>query len=1556
MSSSVKKRHNKFKRFLSAIIAATLTAPLLLVAGVTPASAVESSYIPELRLKGRGLPISSASCTSHVTYRVHHPGPKNTTFTYNISGLGSYSPTLTEDFGSTGLSTIEWNTSNLPKGTYKPVLRVNNEVVTFKGNSTPLSLTVGDSNLVLSTSITKAWSDADPTLTMSVSRHKFSTPDSGDNYTAWPLKVIVEEQDGTKLGELNYLKGEQTKTLNISKHTVENRKIRLRAVDSCASGTVEATVPGFIKRQPVTLSFAQSGGAVYGADSGPYGTVTLSNPKATGSIKVPSQHGWEPELEFPIVDGKAQITKINSNAIAPLAGSYYFNAKYSGDTYYLPTTEEFVLKTAKSTAGIELIDGQYFLFVEPDATGFVEFKLKTPYGRSPGYGALSGLKVEGVDGKPLPVFGYNSADDVYTLSSRGPIYTEDQAARIAESEGSIQYRVKVTYNGDTNHDVAGAQSAEFMVFPFVRDKSTVQPETMFDLTAGVKNTVRGTVSMSYGTYSEYFLKGKVSHKILDSTGKEVFSSESDVSANGRYSAEISAPESGAHTLVTQYLGKSWMQDSPKVSQPFNVAKHSVYISEWPGLSASYDSDSTGTIALYGRDNVPMADQSVSYTLNFTDRDPVTTTVVTDQEGKFEFAIPHWPSFTTPGTITVEYPGNPTYRAETATFTIKANHFKRWEILSEGPTQVPFEEEATVEFEIPAAKGSSGETASFSLFNFTTNTSTEIGSAEIVDGKVSVTHPIPFGSYAIAVSYAKPDQEAQTVFRHDVQGIRLTPTFDVQSEIQTSRNGEVTLSGHVRSPRAGLIPQGTVELRRANNEGTVEVELDEDGAFSLQVKPTRFTATHDVHLNYYGDSTHFNVYHHPITLLEDPSKDPIELDVEVVTTDLSHGVVAGYSGTITSPYPTSIPGTVSAYLLQNGVKRYAGQSQVDASGRFNVNVLPLYGTTELIFEYKSRTFGEDAAFSTLVTVKKSQATLTVTGSEDLSLFSGTTLDLTASGPGTTALFHDFTYTYAGNADSSKNLRLPESGVVRLSGWYGKLTVPAIRPPLATPESVTFTFDESGGFIYEPVTFVFSDATSDALTLDAPETALAREDIDLKATVDSGHEGDDVSGTFEFFTTDSGVEKTIGSVASSTGSAVLRTTLPSGSNTVGVRFVQNNEALAQHTRSTPVDIKLNSTEFVGAATHALNGEAPSTYVGRVSSISAVTFGTVAYEYESVLGRHSGSTIVDATGAFSIALPTWNLAMGADLALSYVKNDVFDASSSSVSLVPDSRVMDSTVTLSGSNTALEGIAGVFKATVVDKNGLAVSGGTVHLQRVLGDGSIQHLMSTSVKNGQGSFSYTPKSGTYTLRTEFSGHGLIAANASNSIKFAVTGLTSVSAKVSGDARVGQAITASSSTNIPASVVKYQWYVNGKKISGATGKSYTVPTKYVGKKFTVKATATRAGKTVSATSKSTISVKRAVTTLKVTPSKSSITRGHTATIKVKVSAPGVTAIKGKIWLKVGDHKVSKTVTKSGTYTFKVKTSGFKKGSTSVKAAFSATSATKKYAVSPKADYAKVTLK
>ena len=114
---------------------------------------------------------------------------------------------------------------------------------------------------------------------------------------------------------------------------------------------------------------------------------------------------------------------------------------------------------------------------------------------------------------------------------------------------------------------------------------------------------------------------------------------------------------------------------------------------------------------------------------------------------------------------------------------------------------------------------------------------------------------------------------------------------------------------------------------------------------------------------------------------------------------------------------------------------------------------------------------------------------------------------------------------------------------------------------------------------------------------------------------------------------------------------------------------------------------------------------------------------------------------------------------------------------------------------------------------------------------------------------------------------------------------------ISGTARYGETLKVSHGTwNAPPSSYRYQWYGNGKVIRGATGTSYKLPASQIGKKISVKITATRAGFTagVFTTPKKTVS-KAAFKRVGKPSISGKLKAGQTLTVKPGIASPKATS-------------------------------------------------------------------
>ncbi|GAA5030732.1 hypothetical protein ACFQRL_11100 [Microbacterium fluvii] len=105
------------------------------------------------------------------------------------------------------------------------------------------------------------------------------------------------------------------------------------------------------------------------------------------------------------------------------------------------------------------------------------------------------------------------------------------------------------------------------------------------------------------------------------------------------------------------------------------------------------------------------------------------------------------------------------------------------------------------------------------------------------------------------------------------------------------------------------------------------------------------------------------------------------------------------------------------------------------------------------------------------------------------------------------------------------------------------------------------------------------------------------------------------------------------------------------------------------------------------------------------------------------------------------------------------------------------------------------------------------------------------------------------------SGYTTVTKTSAATAKVAKGTLATATPKIKGTAKAGKKLTVSAGTWTSGTKLSYQWYADGKKIKGKTGKSLTLTNSLVGDKITVKVTGTKSGyTTVTKTSKSTSKV------------------------------------------------------------------------------------------------------
>ncbi len=131
--------------------------------------------------------------------------------------------------------------------------------------------------------------------------------------------------------------------------------------------------------------------------------------------------------------------------------------------------------------------------------------------------------------------------------------------------------------------------------------------------------------------------------------------------------------------------------------------------------------------------------------------------------------------------------------------------------------------------------------------------------------------------------------------------------------------------------------------------------------------------------------------------------------------------------------------------------------------------------------------------------------------------------------------------------------------------------------------------------------------------------------------------------------------------------------------------------------------------------------------------------------------------------------------------------------------------------------------------------------------------------------------------------------------------------QVSGTAAVGSRLRATTGTwNVDGLSHTYQWLRNGVPLAG-TGSSYRVRVGDVGKRLSVRVTATRAGLTpVASTSAATPSVTRAAAAVRAKVSRTKVRAGTRVRVAAKVTTTGAVTATGKVRVVV-DGKVVRTL-------------------------------------------------
>ena len=163
---------------------------------------------------------------------------------------------------------------------------------------------------------------------------------------------------------------------------------------------------------------------------------------------------------------------------------------------------------------------------------------------------------------------------------------------------------------------------------------------------------------------------------------------------------------------------------------------------------------------------------------------------------------------------------------------------------------------------------------------------------------------------------------------------------------------------------------------------------------------------------------------------------------------------------------------------------------------------------------------------------------------------------------------------------------------------------------------------------------------------------------------------------------------------------------------------------------------------------------------------------------------------------------------------------------------------------------------------------------------------------------------------TDVAGNVEVLRHATVSLADVDTIAAIVAPQVMGTPAYGATLTATTgSWNTKGLAYAYQWLRDGKAVAGATGTSYRVGARDLGHRLAVRVTASKDGKSGTATSPATNRITRAASTTSAALSRTRVGAGQPVTVRVEVTAPGVTPA-GKVTVQV-DGKAVRTVALSG---------------------------------------------
>jgi len=162
------------------------------------------------------------------------------------------------------------------------------------------------------------------------------------------------------------------------------------------------------------------------------------------------------------------------------------------------------------------------------------------------------------------------------------------------------------------------------------------------------------------------------------------------------------------------------------------------------------------------------------------------------------------------------------------------------------------------------------------------------------------------------------------------------------------------------------------------------------------------------------------------------------------------------------------------------------------------------------------------------------------------------------------------------------------------------------------------------------------------------------------------------------------------------------------------------------------------------------------------------------------------------------------------------------------------------------------------------------------------------------------------------------------------------------NARVGRKATVKPKAAAPKAKFTYQWLRNGKKIKGATKKTYKVSKKDLGKRLSVKVTAKYSGFPSRSTTTAKVKVKKNSPSVSVKLKKKTIKRSQRASLAITVKAGVTSRPTGKLKVTYGKKSKTYTLKKSRKGKLTVRLPKLKKGKHTIRVKYTPAKSLKKY--------------